>query len=705
MKRLLFLIPLFFIPFLFSWEAKAEVNTGWVCIQPKKNIAAKVGQVTNKGDLKLYTAKGREANQKFFIKKLSDGYYKIGSGLGAGYKILDNSLKQVEWNNASNQKWKIIEYSDSTYQIVSANKALTYSDKKIGTPLKMTEKGSGDDQRFYIKPFSEKYTVTFVLDTGNVRQSVKKGENAKAPATPTKTGYNFAGWDKGFSNITSNTTIKPKWTAKTVKVNFHFKGKTYTETYTYGKAGQTFGMNNKDVWDDLVGWSEKENATSKQYDTYSTVSNAWINKNAGTKDLYAVLNPKKTQVIFHRNSTTAGTYIETYVYGQANKSFGMNLTSKTGAFGTWTYAGHKLLGWSFDKDAKKATYSVYSEVSDDWISKNTGTVNLYAVWTTENNLKLIDNVWRKITDGKPDYNYTGFAKNDSGWYFLKNGKVDVARDEVLQGTVEDRKDWYYVHGGKVQQNHTGLASNPSGTWYFKNGELQWNYTGYITYNNFKYCVKNGKSLDYGESKYGVKNGRKTYILGDSRTARGYYSQYSSNWNQGADTNYATKGLEIWEALGGSGYDYMTKALNTIQADNVTDIIILHGVNNLWSEKVGEYTQEKRYISKITEKAKEFTAKGAKIYYVSVNPCAPALVSDKESNKGTAYNKKIEDWNSYMKRNLPNTVKYIDVHSKMGNELMKKTKAENEIGTYDNVHYTKAANLKIFDYVLHNKAWY
>ena len=156
LKYLLFLIPLIFIPFLLPQEAKADIQTGWVYIQPKKNVATKVGQISYKGDLKLYTAAGKGSNQKFYIKKLSDGSYRIGSALGGGYKILDNNLKQAEWNNSATQKWKIIENADSTFQIINGNKALTYPDKKIGTQLILTTKDTRDNQKFYIKPFSEK---------------------------------------------------------------------------------------------------------------------------------------------------------------------------------------------------------------------------------------------------------------------------------------------------------------------------------------------------------------------------------------------------------------------------------------------------------------------------------------------------------------------------------------------------------------------
>jgi len=55
-----------------------------------------------------------------------------------------------------------------------------------------------------------RYTVTFVDWDGRVirTETVNYGANATAPANPTRPGYNFIGWDRGYSNITSNITVR-----------------------------------------------------------------------------------------------------------------------------------------------------------------------------------------------------------------------------------------------------------------------------------------------------------------------------------------------------------------------------------------------------------------------------------------------------------------------------------------------------------------
>lgn len=58
------------------------------------------------------------------------------------------------------------------------------------------------------------YTVTFVDWDGTTlkTQTVNHGSNATAPSNPTRDGYEFTGWDKTFSNITSNLTVTAQYT-------------------------------------------------------------------------------------------------------------------------------------------------------------------------------------------------------------------------------------------------------------------------------------------------------------------------------------------------------------------------------------------------------------------------------------------------------------------------------------------------------------
>ena len=92
--------------------------------------------------------------------------------------------------------------------------------------------------------FREKgnYTVTFVDYSGRSlgSASVKEGENAKAPQTPTREGYTFTGWNPAITNVKSNITAVAQYklnggsniidvsykitSSNTVKVTFTIKG-------------------------------------------------------------------------------------------------------------------------------------------------------------------------------------------------------------------------------------------------------------------------------------------------------------------------------------------------------------------------------------------------------------------------------------------------------------------------------------------------
>ena len=66
-----------------------------------------------------------------------------------------------------------------------------------------------------------KFTVKFVVDGNTVdEQTVEYNGSATAPSDPEKTGYDFKGWDKDFSKITDDLTVLAKFSPKTFTVNF-----------------------------------------------------------------------------------------------------------------------------------------------------------------------------------------------------------------------------------------------------------------------------------------------------------------------------------------------------------------------------------------------------------------------------------------------------------------------------------------------------
>jgi len=85
------------------------------------------------------------------------------------------------------------------------------------------------------------YTVTFVDKDGNQigdAQEIEHGQYATAPTAPTVEGYHFAGWDKKFDNVTSDLTVKAQYAINTytvIFVDYDYK-EIKTETVEHGKA-------------------------------------------------------------------------------------------------------------------------------------------------------------------------------------------------------------------------------------------------------------------------------------------------------------------------------------------------------------------------------------------------------------------------------------------------------------------------------------
>jgi uncharacterized repeat protein (TIGR02543 family) len=78
--------------------------------------------------------------------------------------------------------------------------------------------GNNPALQLYAKWKINTFTVSFRNWDGAVlsTQTINYGSSATAPANPTRTGYTFTGWDKAFTNITSNLTVTAQFTVTPV---------------------------------------------------------------------------------------------------------------------------------------------------------------------------------------------------------------------------------------------------------------------------------------------------------------------------------------------------------------------------------------------------------------------------------------------------------------------------------------------------------
>ena len=110
----------------------------------------------------------------------------------------------------------------------------------------------------------------------------------------------------------------------------------------------------------------------------------------------------------------------------------------------------------------------------------------------------------------------------------------------------------------------------------------------------------------------------------------------------------------------------------------SDVVILMGVNDVRSLSVTD-----KYVSYINDKAAAWTALGANVYYVSVNPMA----FETKSYPGIT-NTLIENWNTRMQQGLSENVHYIDTYSQvLGN-----------VSSKDGIHYNKSTYKTIYNLI-------
>ncbi|MBE5934703.1 MAG: hypothetical protein E7262_02780 [Lachnospiraceae bacterium] len=107
----------------------------------------------------------------------------------------------------------------------------------------------------------------------------------------------------------------------------------------------------------------------------------------------------------------------------------------------------------------------------------------------------------------------------------------------------------------------------------------------------------------------------------------------------------------------------------------TAVIILMGINDLHNVN--------KYIEYINQKAAAWSTKGAKTYFVSVNPINEATYTYFK-------NTEVENFNSKMKAGLQN-VGYIDTYNYLKTTSIDYTK--------DGLHYNKKTSQDIYNYVL------
>lgn len=264
-------------------------------------------------------AVNNNGNIIWYFTKTSDGGYKIKNVATGKYLDVNgaedtegNNVQTWEPNDSAAQVWYIYGLYDGEYVFkpkCSSNRVLNVY-APTGDASIYTFDPNDMDMRFHLWTDIHTYTISYNMNGGSGsignQTKVEFSPLTLSGTKPTRTGYEFVGWNTSASATTAqyqpggkytangNATLYAVWKAKQVKVTFYRNqngsdSTTATQTFTYGASGQAFTDKKwtKDGYTQL-GWSEDRNATAKQYSTTNTVGSDWINQKSPTLNLYAV---------------------------------------------------------------------------------------------------------------------------------------------------------------------------------------------------------------------------------------------------------------------------------------------------------------------------------------------------------------------------------------------------------------------------------
>jgi glucan-binding YG repeat protein len=111
---------------------------------------------------------------------------------------------------------------------------------------------------------------------------------------------------------------------------------------------------------------------------------------------------------------------------------------------------------------------------------------------------------------KFDPGYTGFAKQDGVWYYVRSG--NVATD--VNGLMKFNGEWWYLKKGRVASEVTTLVNFNGGWYYIYKGKVAANTTTLVKYNGAWWYVVKGKVafgtnglVKYGGEWWYLENGK------------------------------------------------------------------------------------------------------------------------------------------------------------------------------------------------------
>ncbi len=267
------------------------------------------------------------------------------------------------------------------------------------------------------------YTVTFNANGGTVATESKDvtfdAAYGELP-TPTRTGYDFAGWqDKSGNKVTASTvfstaddvTLTAQWTAKTFNVTFDAGegvSDPAAQTVTYGMAYGQLPTVSRDGYT-FAGW----------YDGEEQVTAATVFDGTADVTLTARWTANEYTVTFDANGGTVDPASMTVTFGEA-----------FGTLPTPTRDGYAFAGWFLGEDSVSST-TTYTTVGDTELVAH-WTANAYSVKLDANggavNPEVVTVTYDAAYGTLPTPTRDGYTFQ--GWF---DGQTEVTSETIFKG--------------------------------------------------------------------------------------------------------------------------------------------------------------------------------------------------------------------------------------------------------------------------------